>query len=60
MATSRRERPSCILRNGTLPVIAGNPPADASQPSGMNGMMVIVMMNVPHEPAAPIAPRYNQ
>src|SRR5262249_24103548 len=46
-----------FIRNGTLPVIAGNPPADAAQPSGMNGMIVIVMMNDRHAPAAPSAPR---
>src|SRR5262245_14256340 len=46
-----------FIRNGTLPVIAGNPPAAAAQPSGMKGMMVMVMMNDRHEPAAPRAPR---
>src|SRR5215510_12559118 len=50
-------RTRSFIRNGTLPVIAGNPPADATQPSGMNGMMVMVMTNDRHEPAAPRAPR---
>src|SRR5215468_2972057 len=36
--------------------MAGNPPADASQPSGMNGMMVTVPMNVAREPSAPRIP----
>jgi hypothetical protein len=35
-----------FIRNGTLPFIAGNPPAAASQPSGMNGMIVTVPMKV--------------
>jgi hypothetical protein len=47
----RAPRPS--IRNGTLPVMAGNPPAAASQPSGMNGMIVTVVKNVTLEPSAP-------
>src|SRR6266436_4968870 len=50
------KRTTSFIRNGTLPVIAGNPPADAAQPFGMNGMMVKVMRNVRHDPAAPSAP----
>src|SRR2546426_9454304 len=44
------------MRKGILPVIAGKPPADAAHPSGMNGMMVTVMMKVTTEPAAPRMP----
>jgi len=44
------------MRNGTLPVMAGNPPADAAQPSGMNGMIVTVPMNDAQEPRAPRIP----
>jgi hypothetical protein len=35
-----------FIRNGTLPSIAGNPPADAAQPSGINGIIVTVPTNV--------------
>lgn len=45
-----------FIRKGTLPVIAGKPPAATSQPSGMNGMMVTVAMKVPVEPRAPRTP----
>lgn len=41
-----------FIRNGTLPVIAGNPPVAASQPSGMDGMIVTVAMKVPVDPRA--------
>ena len=41
-----------------LPVIAGNPPADAAQPSGMNGMIVTVPMNEATEPRAPRIPNF--
>src|SRR6267378_4035359 len=44
------------MRNGTLPVMAGNPPADSAQPSGMNGMIVAVPMNAAQEPRAPRIP----
>ena len=44
------------MRNGTLPVMAGKPPADAAQPSGMNGMMVTVPMNAAQDPSAPRIP----
>src|SRR5215469_16872359 len=33
--------------------MAGNPPADAAQPSGMNGMMVLVAIKLKQEPRAP-------
>jgi hypothetical protein len=36
-----------------LPVIAGNPPADAAQTSGMKGMMVAIPTNVAQAPSAP-------
>jgi hypothetical protein len=32
-------RTTSFIRKGTLPVIAGNPPASTSHPSGMNGMI---------------------
>src|SRR3989442_15245900 len=44
------------MRNGTLPAMAGNPPADAAHPSGMNGMIVTVPRNAPQEPRAPRIP----
>jgi hypothetical protein len=37
--------------------MAGNPPAEAAQPLGMNGMMVTVKMKVTVEPSAPRIPR---
>ena len=39
-----------------MPTIAGKPPADGAQPSGMKGMMVTVPMKVRHEPMAPRMP----
>src|SRR5437870_1475483 len=44
-----------FIRNGTAPAIAGKPAA-GSQPSGMNGMIVTVVRNVPVEPRAPRIP----
>src|SRR5215470_5656080 len=44
------------MRNATLPAMAGNPPAEAAQPSGMNGMIVMVPMNAAQEPRAPRIP----
>ena len=41
-----------------MPVIAGNPPADAAQPSGMNGMMLTVAINEKQEPMAPRIPNF--
>jgi hypothetical protein len=49
-----------FIRKATLPTIAGNPPADAAQPSGMKGMMVTVQTNVMTDPAAPSAPSKEQ
>jgi hypothetical protein len=46
------------MRKGTLPAIAGNPPADAGQPFGINGIIVAVIMNVSHEPSAPRIPNF--
>src|ERR1700741_89163 len=46
------------MRNAVLMVIAGNPPADAAQPFGMNGMIETVARNVKTEPAAPRAPNF--
>src|SRR5262247_1797697 len=45
-------------RNGTLPAMAGNPPAEAAQPSGMKGMIVTVAMNEPQAPRAPRMPNF--
>jgi len=36
--------------------MAGNPPADAAQPFGINGIMVTVLMKVAQEPSAPRIP----
>jgi hypothetical protein len=41
-----------------LPAIAGNPPADAAQPFGINGIIVTVIMNVTLEPSAPRIPNF--
>ena len=46
------------MRNGTLPAMAGNPPADAAQPSGMNGMIVTVPRKAAQEPRAPRIPSH--
>src|SRR5262245_55890715 len=46
------------MRNATRSVMAGNPPAEAAQPSGINGMMVVVAMNEKHEPRAPRIPNF--
>src|ERR1700730_4522947 len=46
------------MRKGTLPAVAGNPPADAAQPSGIKGIIVTVIMNVTHEPSAPRIPNF--
>src|SRR5579864_1577936 len=47
-----------FIRKGTFPVMAGNPPADAAQPSGMNGIMVTVPIMEKHEPMAPRTPAF--
>jgi hypothetical protein len=38
--------------------MAGNPPADAAQPFGINGMIVTVAINEKHEPMAPRIPSF--
>jgi hypothetical protein len=38
--------------------MAGKPPADAAQPSGINGIIVTVIIKVTHEPAAPRIPNF--
>ena len=45
-----------FMRKATFPTIAGNPPADGAQPSGIKGMMVIVVINVATDPRAPSIP----
>src|SRR5215469_12276513 len=47
-----------FIRKATCSVIAGKPPADAAQPSGMKGIIVAVQMNVAHEPRAPRIPNF--
>src|SRR5258708_14772596 len=54
--TRRRGRHPSIIRNATLPTMAGKPPADGAQPFGMKGMMLTVDRKVMHEPAAPKTP----
>src|SRR5207237_8157662 len=54
--TETANRPRSFLGNGTLAAMAGNPPADAAHPSGMNGMIVTVPRNAPQEPRAPRIP----
>lgn len=44
--TPRRTR--SFIRKATLSVIAGKPPADAAQPSGMKGMIVEVEIMEKH------------
>src|SRR5262245_17707946 len=46
------------MRKATRSVIAGNPPADAAQPSGINGVIVTVAINEKHEPRAPRMPNF--
>src|ERR1700746_895321 len=46
------------MRKPTCSVIAGNPPADASQPFGKNGMIVNVAINEKQEPSAPRIPAF--
>src|SRR5262245_45233899 len=46
------------MRKATRSVIAGNPPADAAQPSGINGIIVTVAINEKHEPRAPRMPNF--
>src|SRR5919198_3577358 len=47
-----------FIRNGTLPVMAGNPPADGAQPSGIKGMIVTVPINEKADPRAPRMPAF--
>ena len=47
-----------FIRKGTLPTIAGNPPANSAQPFGMNGMIVTVVMKVTVEPRVPRIPNF--
>ena len=39
-----------------MPAIAGNPPADAAQPFGINGIIVTVVIKAILEPRAPRIP----
>jgi hypothetical protein len=38
--------------------MAGKPPADGAQPSGIKGMIVIVDINVATDPRAPRTPNF--
>jgi hypothetical protein len=51
-------RTRSFMRKATCSVIAGKPPAEAAQPSGMNGMIVEVAIKVPAEPKAPRTPSF--
>jgi hypothetical protein len=46
------------MTNATFIAIVGNPPADGAQPSGMKGMIVVVMIKVAHEPRSPSTPAF--
>jgi hypothetical protein len=56
--TEAAKRTTSFIRKGTLPVIAGNPPAEAAQPPGINGIIVMVAINEKHEPRAPRIPNF--
>src|SRR5262249_11897081 len=47
-----------FIRKATRPCIAGNPPADSFQPSGMKGMMVTVPIMAKAHPRAPRIPAF--
>src|SRR5580693_6158037 len=44
------------MRKATLPCMAGKPPAEGAHPSGINGIIVMVIIKVTHEPRAPRTP----
>src|SRR5258708_33205515 len=56
--TDTAKRTRSFKRKATVSVIAENPPAEAAQPFGMNGMMVMVATNAKHEPRAPRIPDF--
>jgi AraC-like DNA-binding protein len=41
-----------FIKKATFPTMAGNPPAGGAQPSGINGMIVTVLINVTTDPSA--------
>ena len=45
-----------MIRKATISVIAGKPPADAAEPSGIKGMIVVVPTNDAIPPSAPRTP----
>src|SRR5580704_2505103 len=47
-----------FIRNATFPTIAGNPPADWAQPSGIKGMIVTVHKKDATAPRAPRTPNF--
>src|SRR5713226_8281870 len=49
-------RTKSFIRKATFSVIAGKPPADAAQPSGIKGMIVVVPTNDAIPPSAPRTP----
>jgi hypothetical protein len=56
--TDTAKRTRSFKRKATVSVIAGNPPAEAAQPFGINGMIVMVAANEKHEPRAPRIPNF--
>src|SRR6266849_2780373 len=54
--TAKRTR--SFKRKATVSVIAGNPPAEAAQPFGINGIIVMVEMNEKTPPSAPRIPNF--
>src|ERR1700740_1456998 len=56
--TDAAKRTTSFMRKATLPTMAGNPPADGAHPSGIKGMIVIVVMNVATDPRAPSIPNF--
>src|SRR6266851_6691166 len=47
-----------FIRKATFSVIAGKPPADAAQPPGIKGMIVVVDTNEAIPPSAPRTPAF--
>src|ERR1700756_3018838 len=56
--TDAAKRTTSFMRKATFPTMAGNPPADGAQPSGIKGMMVIVLMNETTDPSGPRIPGF--
>src|SRR5260370_32055194 len=56
--TDTAKRTTSFMRKATFPTMAGNPPADGAQPSGIKGMMGIVVINGATDPRAPSIPNF--